>query len=228
MPRTKFDLSLLPQQPNLHFEQILWGSGLAHLAGIDEAGRGALAGPVCAAAAILPNRPDLLGLLPGVNDSKQMSAQEREYWASQIQTIATSYGVGFASAAEIDEVGIVPATRLAAMRALAQCRPAAQHLLIDAISIPGAGLPETSLIKGDARSLSIAAASVLAKTARDACMREMDASFPAYGLAQHKGYGTARHLKAIETHGACREHRKSFAPFRLDEAFQDEDQAEAT
>jgi ribonuclease HII len=217
MPRKKFDLRLLPQRPNLHFEQALWGAGVAHIAGIDEAGRGALAGPVCAAAVILPDRPDLITLLEGVNDSKQMSRGEREHWAGEIRVVAVCFGVGFASPAEIDELGIVPATRLAAMRALAHCKPGPGHLLIDHIRIPGAGLPETSLVKGDARSLSIASASVLAKTARDAHMRELDAKFPAYGLAQHKGYGTAGHLAAIEAHGACAQHRMSFAPFRLED-----------
>ena len=216
MPRQKFDLTLLPQRPNLHFEHILWGTGITRIAGIDEAGRGALAGPVCAAAVILPNRPDLIRLLDGVNDSKKMSVQQREFWVERIQRIALSCGVGFAGAGEIDEFGIVPATRLAAMRALAQCRPGAQHLLIDHISLPGAGLPETSLVKGDARSLSVACASVLAKTARDAKLRALDEKYPDYRLAQHKGYGTAQHLATIEAHGPCDEHRLSFRPFRLD------------
>ncbi len=168
MPRKKFDLSLLPPAPDLSFESELWANRVSLIAGIDEAGRGALAGPVAAGAVILPQRDDLQELLSGVQDSKQISAKTRHVQAELIGAAAIGAAVGFASAAEIDEIGIMPATRLAALRALAQLPEQPQHLLIDYIRIPEAGLPSTSLTKGDCRSLSIAAASILAKVARDA------------------------------------------------------------
>jgi ribonuclease HII len=216
MPRKKFDLSTLPDSPNLSFEQALWQAGVAYVAGVDEAGRGALAGPVSAGVVILPQDETLPQTLSGVRDSKQMTAKQREQWAEHILKTAVAAQVGFAEPAEIDELGIVPATRLAAMRALAQLSQAPGHLLIDHISIPGAGLPATSLVKGDCRSLSIAAASVLAKVARDALMVELDAQYPAYGFAGHKGYGTRQHRTAIEQLGPCKIHRMTFAPIRQD------------
>jgi ribonuclease HII len=209
----KFDRSLIPFSPNLQYEKILWQSGLQYIAGVDEAGRGALAGPVAAGVVVLPQRQDLLKTLHGVRDSKVMRPAEREYWNRVIQETAICCRVGFASAQEIDDLGIVPATRLAAMRALAVLRPAPQHLLIDHISIPGTGLPETSLVKGDARSLFIACASVLAKVSRDALMVELDEKHPGYHLAASKGYGTAKHRAAIEEFGPCPVHRLSFSPF---------------
>jgi ribonuclease HII len=215
MPK-KFDRSLIPQAPNLHFEQGLWHAGVEFIAGIDEAGRGALAGPVAAGAVVLPQTPDLIRTLHGVRDSKEMQAKDRQYWAGVIAETALACRVGYASAEEIDELGIIPATRLAAMRALAKLKPTPQHLLIDYLSLPGAGLPETSLVKGDARSLSIACASVLAKVERDAHLRGMDEKYPRYGFASNKGYGTEAHRQAIEELGPCPIHRKSFAPLRLE------------
>jgi ribonuclease HII len=217
MPRKKFDLSTLPPTPDLKFEQDLWQAGVEIVAGIDEAGRGALAGPVAAGVVILPNLPDLLNKLQGVRDSKQMSAKDRRYWACQIEDISSASQVGFAEPGEVDELGIVPATRLAAMRAIARLPQLPQHLLIDAISIPGAGIPETSLIKGDRRCLSIAAASIIAKVRRDEYMCQVDEQYPAYKFAAHKGYGTAMHLAAIEKFGPCPIHRLSFAPMRSDD-----------
>jgi len=217
MPRKKFDLSLLPPVPDLTFEQGLWQAGVGIVAGVDEAGRGALAGPVAAGVVVLPNQQDLAQVLTGVRDSKQMTAKDRQYWARQIDSSAQACQVGFAGPEEVDELGIIPATRLAAMRAIAQLPQAPGHLLIDAISIPGAGIPETSLIKGDRRSLSIAAASILAKVHRDAQMVELDGQYPGYGFAAHKGYGTARHLAAIDVLGPCPIHRMSFAPLRPDD-----------
>jgi ribonuclease HII len=158
----------------------------------------------------------LIKALDGVRDSKEMRPADREHWEGVICETALCSAVGFASSGEIDELGIIPATRLAAMRALASLAPAPQHLLIDHISIPGAGLPETSLVKGDARSLFIACASVLAKVARDALMAELDEQHPGYGLASNKGYGTAKHLAAIEELGASPVHRMSFSPFKQD------------
>ena len=213
MPR-KFDRSLLPQAPNLHFEQALWKTGIEHVAGIDEAGRGALAGPVYVGVVILPNRLDLTKVLHGVKDSKLLSPKARECWVEIISQVALSCHVGYASAEEIDGFGIVPSTRLAAMRAIAKLNPSPQHLLIDWISIPGAGLPETSLPKGDMRSLSIACASILAKLRRDKVLAELDETYPDYGFASNKGYGTASHRAAISELGPCAIHRRSFSPMR--------------
>ncbi len=216
MPRKKFDLSTLPDSPDLSFETALWQTGVVNIGGVDEAGRGALAGPVSAGVVILPQDETLPEILSGVRDSKQMSAKQREQWAEQIRQTAVAAQVGFAEPAEIDELGIVPATRLAAMRAMAQISQTPGHLLIDHLAIPGAGLPQTSLVKGDCRSLSIAAASVLAKVARDALMVELDAQYPGFGFAGHKGYGTRKHLAAIEQLGPSPIHRMSFAPIRKD------------
>jgi len=217
MPRKKFDLSLLPPAPDLTHELELWQAGVQIVAGVDEAGRGALAGPVAAGVVVLPNQHDLPQALAGVRDSKQMTAKDRRYWATHIESLAVACQVGFAGAEEVDELGIIPATRLAAMRAIARLPQLPGHLLIDAISIPGAGIPETSLIKGDRRSLSIAAASILAKVQRDALMVEIDEQYPGYGFAAHKGYGTAHHRAAIEELGPCPIHRMSFAPLRPDD-----------
>jgi ribonuclease HII len=194
--------------PTLYFEQKLWRGGWKRIAGIDEAGRGAWAGPVCAAAVLLPAAPKLARNLAGVRDSKQMTPLEREVWAPRIQTAALAWGVGFASSQEIDSLGIVPATRLAATRALDQLFP--DYLLTDYLIFREIPLPQTGLVKGDCLSLSVAAASVLAKTARDALMRELDGQYPGYGFARHKGYGTKMHQEAIHQLGLCEIHRKSF------------------
>jgi ribonuclease HII len=200
--------------PDLSFELLLWEAGAIYLAGLDEAGRGAWAGPVSAAAVILPPDPGLSTLLKGVRDSKQMTPRQRAAWSGEIRTAAVAWGVGFASQAEIDEVGILPATRLAMQRALAELKPQPQHLLLDAVRLPRLTLPQTVLIKGDQRSLSIAAASVLAKTARDALLVAWDDTYPGYGFARHKGYGTAIHQQALQIKGPCPLHRLSFAPIR--------------
>ena len=218
MPRMKFDLSLIPARPDLQFETELWKAGLRLVAGVDEAGRGALIGPVAAAAVVLPcDRPDLFDKLEGVRDSKEMKPEERDYWAVEIKSTAVAWAVGFASAAEIDQIGIAPATRLAAGRALGQLSMEVEHILIDYITLPEVTTPQTPLIKGDARSLTIAAASVLAKTGRDAILVAMDAEFPGYGLAQNKGYATVAHRAAIANLGPCAQHRHSFAPIRVEE-----------
>jgi len=201
----------IPAQPDLAHELPLWQ---AHLlpAGVDEAGRGAWLGPVSAAAVILPPDPAVLDRLAGVRDSKQMTALQRTHWAGQIKQVALAWAVGFASAAEIDELGILPATRLAMTRAIQALDPAPEHLLVDAVRLPQVPLPQTNLIHGDAACLSIAAASVLAKTARDALLVHMDDEFPGYGLAAHKGYGTARHRQALDALGVCPQHRRSYRP----------------
>ena len=195
--------------PTLEFEQLLWNDSFARIAGIDEAGRGAWAGPVSAAVVILPPDPSLTRTLNRVRDSKLMSPLEREHWAPYIRAAASGWGVGFASAEEIDALGIVPATKLAATRALETLSP--DYLLTDALLFRELDLSQTALIKGDQRSLSVAAASVLAKTARDALLRELDGQYPGYGFAQHKGYGTRQHHEAIRQLGLCDIHRKSFS-----------------
>jgi len=199
-------------QPDLKFEQELWISGAQYIAGIDEAGRGALAGPVTAAALILPQDMSLVEKLHGVRDSKQMTAKQRQYWADILLEVALAWGVGFASCEDIDHLGIVPATHLAAQRALEQVTIPPDHLLLDWLHLQDVALPQTSLVKGDCRSLSIAGASVLAKTARDAWMRQVDDLYPAYGFSRHKGYGTAAHIQTLMQIGPCPIHRFSFAP----------------
>jgi ribonuclease HII len=200
--------------PTLEFENNLWKDGFARITGIDEAGRGAWAGPVSAAAVILPLTPSLTRTLAQVRDSKLMTPMARERWAPRIKEIALAWGVGFASAEEIDALGIVPATKLAATRALDSLSPSLSppdYLLTDYLIFPEIDLPQTALVKGDQRSLSVAAASVLAKTTRDALMWKMDNHYPGYGFARHKGYGTRIHQQAIMELGRCAIHRKSFS-----------------
>lgn len=210
----KFDPSLLPASPDLSFEIPLWKEGFLHIAGIDEAGRGALAGPVAGGAIVFPPDPAIDRLLQGVRDSKQMTPAQRNFWVDRLKEIALAWGIGFASHHEIDELGIVPATRLAVRRAIAQLSIKPDHLLVDYLDLPGISIPFTPLIKGDARSLSIAAASILAKTGRDALLVEMDARYPGYGFADHKGYGTPAHLSVLKNLGPCPVHRLSFAPLK--------------
>ena len=219
----KFDPADLPPSPDLCFECELWAKGFAAVAGLDEAGRGAWAGPVSAGAVIFPPNAGLVTLLPGVRDSKQMTPSAREFWAGEIRAQATAWAVGFASNVEIDALGIVPATRLAMQRAVAGLTISPEYLLIDALLLPGLSLPQMNLIKGDARALSIAAASVLAKTARDAYMRDLAALYPGYDLERHKGYGTAMHAEALEKIGPCAIHRYSFAPVRQAGAIMEND-----
>ena len=212
-PRQKFDPSLLPERPDLAFEGPLWHEGRRFIAGVDEAGRGALAGPVSAGAVVLPpGDQNSFTILEGVQDSKVMTVRDREKWALMIKEIALSWGVGFASAAEIDKIGIVPATCLAASRALSRLDCKVEHILIDFITLPDVDVPQTPLVKGDARSLSIASAAILAKTARDALLEEMDLEFPGYHFASNKGYGTEAHRLAIEEFGPCDQHRCTFSP----------------
>ncbi|PIV26198.1 MAG: ribonuclease HII [Anaerolineae bacterium CG03_land_8_20_14_0_80_58_20] len=205
--------------PDLRLEKRLWRSGLENIAGMDEAGRGALAGPVTVGAVILPNVPRLSstlrqaqgGALSGVRDSKQMTPPQRARWAAILRKIARAWSLGWASADEIDSLGISAATRLASERALAALPLLPNHLLTDFRLNPDTDIPLTSLVKGDQKSLSIASASVLAKTARDAVMCELDEQYPGYGLARHKGYGTIVHREAIERLGHSPIHRKTFA-----------------
>lgn len=202
----------LPESPTLDLERALWVNGALWIAGIDEAGRGALAGPVAAAAVILPQIRNFTLELKGVRDSKKMTPAQRESWNRTIRESAVTYGVGLASAQEIDELGILPATKLAAKRAIDALSVIPDHLLIDHFQMPDLNTPQTSIPKGDAISLSIAAASVLAKTTRDAILCELDNVYPGYGFADHKGYGTAIHREAIANLGPTPAHRMTFAP----------------
>lgn len=203
----------LPITPHLFFESRLWDRDVLYVAGIDEAGRGALAGPVAAGVVILPSRMDLCAVLSDVRDSKQMSAEARFEWGGQIKSVALDWGVGFATNEEIDQIGIISATHLAIKRALDKLQITPQHLLVDFLDLNHISLPQTSLVKGDCRSLSIAAASVIAKTSRDILMKEYDHQYPVYGFAKHKGYATALHLDRIQQYGASPLHRLSFASF---------------
>jgi ribonuclease HII len=200
------------QNPDLTHEINLW-SHFKTIAGLDEAGRGALAGPVAVGAVILPQGDPaaLLRDLDGVRDSKQLTPPERESLAPRIQATALTRCVAFASAEEIDRYGIVPATRLAALRALQGLSIQPQYLLTDfRLELPQLDTPQTALVKGDALCLSIAAASVLAKVTRDELMRELDSQYQGYGLGKHKGYGTLAHRLAMQRMGVSPIHRKSF------------------
>ena len=200
------------------FERPLWEQGMARIAGVDEAGRGPLAGPVVAAAAILPARWAQSGLptaLAGLNDSKQLTESQREtFFAFLTGSGEIEYGIAEISAAEIDEINILQATHRAMNDALMQLNPLPPHALVDGRPVKTLRVPQTAIIKGDARSYSIAAASVLAKVTRDRLMLRFHAQFPEYDFASHKGYGTAKHLAAIAKHGACAIHRKTFAPIK--------------
>jgi ribonuclease HII len=203
------------------FERVLWQKNVARIAGVDEAGRGPLAGPVAAAAAILPAKWAEAGLpreLEGLNDSKQLTEMQREKFFAFITACGViEFAIAEADAAVIDEINILQATHRAMNDALAKLNPQPQHALVDGHPVKTMRVPQTAIVKGDARSYSIAAASVLAKVTRDRVMREFDRQWPIYGFAEHKGYGTARHLAAIEKFGACPIHRKSFAPLKAKE-----------
>ncbi|CAO1659395.1 ribonuclease HII [Vreelandella indica] len=178
------------------------------LAGVDEVGRGPLIGSVVAAAVILdPANP-----IEGLSDSKKLTARKREAFDSQIRERALAFAVAEASAAEVDELNIYHATHLAMRRAIDALAPAAEYLLVDGNKLPGHLLPGQAVVKGDARHAAIAAASILAKVARDAQMVALDECYPEYGFARHKGYPTKEHLTALAAHGALAEHRRSFAP----------------
>jgi len=203
---------------SFEFEQPLWAAGIQRVAGVDEAGRGPLAGPVVAAAVILPPAWLQSGLpkeLAGLNDSKQLTEAQREKYFEFITRCGhIEFGVAEVSAAVIDEINILQATHRAMNDALAQLKPLPPHALVDGRPVKTLRVPQTAIVKGDARSFSIAAASILAKVTRDRLMLEYHLQFPAYGFAEHKGYGTAKHLAAIAQHGACPIHRLTFAPLK--------------
>jgi len=210
----KNDSPKLIKNPHLDHEKALWINGALWIAGIDEAGRGALAGPVVAAAVVLPNDLNIAPSLEGVRDSKKMTPNQREIWKDLIMKLAVSYSIGAASAQEIDEVGIIPATKKAASRAIDSLAITPDCLLLDYLILAQYPITQISLTKGDETSLSIASASVLAKTARDSLMVEYDDLYPGYGFAKHKGYGTKIHLDKLQRLGPSPVHRRSFAPVR--------------
>ena len=193
----------------------LLSQGYSFIAGLDEAGRGCLAGPVVAAAVILPlDDTACATYLSGVRDSKQLTALARESLYDVIMQYALAVGVGMGSVELIDERNILQATKFAMRSAIEQLSIPPHALLLDALLLHDVPLPQRSIIKGDARCLSIAAASIIAKVTRDRLMLQLDQQYPAYGFAQHKGYGTEAHLAALRTHGASPIHRQSFAPVR--------------
>jgi ribonuclease HII len=199
--------------PTFAKERELSAQGYRLIAGVDEVGRGALAGPVVAAAVILPLENDF-AWLSLVRDSKQLTPRRREQIFKSIQQSCIAVSIGMASHADIDTVGIVKATRMAMGQAVRELTCTPDSLLIDALSLPEVPLPQWGIVRGDQLSLSIACASIVAKVTRDRYMIELDSSYPGYGLARHKGYGTRQHLVSLCYLGACPIHRRSFAPVR--------------
>jgi len=199
--------------PSFAEEEKLKAQGYQRIAGVDEAGRGALAGPVVAAAVILPSHLDAPWLTE-VRDSKQLPPVQREVLFHRIHEVAISVGIGLTPHYLIDEKGIVKATRLAMKLAVEQLSPPPQSLLIDYMRLPGVRLPQKGIVDGDSLCMSIACASIIAKVARDRLMVEFDKIYPGYGLAQHKGYGTREHLVCLARLGPCPIHRQSFQPVK--------------
>lgn len=201
----------------LAFERDLWQQGLVHVAGVDEAGCGPLAGPVTAAAVVFPCHWAESGLYPklrGLNDSKQLTEEQREkYFAILTAHPDIRYAIASVDVEMIDQINILRAAHRAMGLALEQLQPPAQHVLVDGRPVKSLQMPSTPLVKGDARCYSIAAASVLAKVTRDRLMVEYDRQYPNYGFASHKGYSTPQHLASIAEHGPCPIHRRSFSPF---------------
>lgn len=210
-----------PKTASLIHERNYYNMGCRTIFGIDEAGRGPWAGPVSAGAVALPlNRQDLSKALAGVRDSKEMTPNQRQSLADTIKDVSLAWGIGHATAKEIDELGIVPATKMAMQRALSEALSGTDIepdcLFLDYMLWPERlDIPQVSIVSGDKHSLSIACASVLAKVWRDLFMLELDAEFPHYGFAQHKGYGTAAHRQALEQYGASDFHRKYYKPIQM-------------
>jgi len=194
----------------LRIERDLWQRGIKHVAGVDEVGVGPLAGPVVAAAVIVA--PTMR--IAAVDDSKKLSAPRREAVAARICAEALAVAIGVAEVDEIDRINIYQATLLAMRRAVEGLSVTPQHVVVDARTIPGISLPQTAFIKGDARSYSIAAASIVAKVHRDRLMHALGERHPEYGFARHMGYPTPQHLAALSRFGPCAVHRQSFAPVR--------------
>lgn len=206
--------------PGLSWERRWWQRGWRIVAGVDEVGRGAWAGPVVAAAVVLPAGEgraamrQLRQALAGVRDSKQLTPRQRDHCYRRILDSAVVVGVGGSGPGEVDGDGLTAATRAAMVRALAALGRMPDGLLIDALRLPDLPWPQIDLIHGEARSLSIAAASIVAKVTRDRIMSGLEGEYPGYGFAQHKGYGTALHRAALRTLGICPVHRRSYAPIR--------------
>lgn len=190
-----------------HFEEEARTSGYKFIAGLDEVGRGCLAGPVVAAAVILNPKNSLP---ENLNDSKKLSAKRRTQIAEEIKQTAIAYSIGLVEAEEIDRINILQATKRAMILALEKIQPQADFLLIDALQLEKSPLPQRAIIRGDSTVASIAAASIIAKTFRDALMHDYDKTYPQYGFDKHVGYGTKKHFEALRKHGACEIHRKSF------------------
>ena len=201
-------------RPGFDEEHGMLARGYRSVAGVDEAGRGAWAGPVTAAAVVFETSASMLHALADVNDSKKLSALQREVLRARIEATASAWAVGMSSSAEIDALGIVPATRLAMTRAIFGLRIAPESLLIDAVKLPALALAQKSFPFADSISLSVAAASILAKTARDDVMRGLHVQESGYGFDEHKGYGTALHRRMLAALGASPHHRFSFRPLR--------------
>ena len=192
-------------------EEALRAEGATLIAGVDEVGRGALAGPVIAAAVMLPED----SFIDGVRDSKKLSPAKREKIFTAIEDIAISIGVGFVNARVVDKINILQATYLAMRQAVSRLNPAPDYLLVDDFGVPEIEVPQLPLLKGDSMSISIAAASIIAKVIRDKIMIEEGNLYPHYGFLKHKGYGTKEHYKAIATYGLCPIHRRSFNLFKV-------------
>ncbi len=199
--------------PSFIEEEQMVAQGYRLIAGVDEVGRGALAGPVVAAAVILPNSADA-AQLAGVRDSKQLSPAKREILFPHIYAVAVSVGVGMAPHSLVDSQGVVRATRVAMKQAVERLSPSPESLLIDHLCLPELKLPQKGITHGDDLCFSIACASIIAKVARDWVMVEFDRLYPGYGMAQHKGYGTRQHVACLSRLGACPIHRRSFRPVR--------------
>lgn len=197
-------------QKMCHFERIGYVNGCQYIAGTDEAGRGPIAGPIVAAAVILPSNWKLLGL----NDSKQLNEKTKNKFYSIITQEAVSYGVSIIPSQRIDELNIYEASKLAMRDAINQLQPAPDHVLIDAVKLPDLPYSSESIIKGDEKSISIAAASILAKVTRDRIMQQLHHEYPVYDFKSNMGYGTKHHLQSIKAHGISPYHRRSFAPIK--------------
>ncbi|WP_110112850.1 ribonuclease HII [Bacillus sp. CGMCC 1.16541] len=197
-------------QQMMRYENELYEKGIECIAGVDEVGRGPLAGPVVAAAVILPK--DFY--LPGLTDSKKVSEQKRDEFYEIIMHEAVAVGIGVMDASIIDDINIYEATKKAMEQAIEQLSCSPHYLLIDAMKLPAVPIPQLSIIKGDATSISIAASSIIAKVTRDRMMKELGSQYPQYGFEKHMGYGTSQHLEAIERYGVLKQHRKSFAPIK--------------
>lgn len=199
-------------RPTQELEKTLRETGLKLVAGVDEAGRGSWAGPVVAAAVILPEEiSDNLG----INDSKQLTPALRDGLFLKIQELAVAVGIGVVEVPEVDKFGVAQATYMAMAKAVGNLKPTPEFILVDGFKVNFAGVPSSGIIDGDAKSVTIAAASIIAKVARDRLMVELHNRYPRFGFAIHKGYGTKLHQERIAKYGVCPMHRKSFAPVKI-------------